>query len=296
MNSPLFYHTRVLLKTLHRHSHLSDPPSCLPPPWRDQICVVVHPIDGGQITLFLIAHPRAILPRYLLFDLGLRSRLERYLPAQQAPLTNHVAPYRLGRGVAQHLRDGGLDPDAVDTVILSHLHYDHHGDPGDFPQSRFIVRAGSLSLLHRGLEGTSVSHQAFDAELFRTVQSSGAVPLGPLPAALDLLGDGYVYVVDAPGHLPGHLNLLCRLGLHGWIYLGGDSCRDVRLLNPERGIVTREDKQSVCHCIHLDRTRVEYTLREASAREGAELEVVMAHDVQWWEKNLRFTWELAEPT
>lgn len=126
------------------------------------------------------------------------------------------------------MRDGCLDPGAVDTVILSHVHYDRHGDPGDFPQSRFIVGAGSLFLLHRGLEGTSALYWAFDAELFRTVESSGGIihqlldaeaaapliPLEPFPAALGLFGDGSVYIIDALGYLSGYLNLLCRLGPH----------------------------------------------------------------------------------
>ncbi|GLA60059.1 hypothetical protein AtubIFM55763_005465 [Aspergillus tubingensis] len=190
MNSPLFCRTPPAAET-------GRAPSCLPPPRRDQIYVVVHPIDGGQITLperyfltpsdpiarvtdpslsFLIAHPGAVLPRYLLFDLGLRSQLERYLFAQQAHLTNSV-PYRLGPGIAQHLRDEGLDPGAVYTVILSHFHYDHHGDRGDFPQSRVTFHRWSrlIILLHHSLEGKSASYWAFDAELFRTVESSGGI-------------------------------------------------------------------------------------------------------------------------
>ena len=40
---------------------------------------------------------------------------------------------------------------------------------------RFIVGAGSLSLLHHSLKGKSASYWAFDAELFRTVESSGGI-------------------------------------------------------------------------------------------------------------------------
>ncbi|OJZ81263.1 hypothetical protein ASPFODRAFT_222943 [Aspergillus luchuensis CBS 106.47] len=150
-------------------------PSCLPPPRRDQIYVVVHPIDSGQITLperyflspsdpiarvtvpslsFLVAHPSAILPRYLLFELGLRSQLERYLPAQQAHLTilfltgwvwglRSICATGFGSGHRRHRHSqpGPLRPP--------------RRRPGVFRKSRFIFEAGSLSLLHRGLEGTS---------------------------------------------------------------------------------------------------------------------------------------------
>ena len=41
---------------------------------------------------------------YIMFDLGLRKEIERYLPPQQAHLDNRI-PYRLGPGVASKLED-----------------------------------------------------------------------------------------------------------------------------------------------------------------------------------------------
>jgi hypothetical protein len=50
---------------------------------------------------------------------------------------------------------------------------------------------------------------------------------------MDLFGYGSLYIVNAPGHLPGHLNLLCRTGDRNFVYLAGDSCHDPRLLTGE---------------------------------------------------------------
>ena len=46
-------------------------------------------------------------------------------------------------------------------------------------------------------------------------------PYGILPRTIDVFQDGSVLLVDAPGHLPGHMNLLARTGPDGlFISLG----------------------------------------------------------------------------
>ncbi|KAF4255405.1 hypothetical protein CNMCM8714_004396 [Aspergillus fumigatus] len=298
-----------------RHSirvvaQMGDP---LPAPIEGQAYVTVGPINGGLITLperafvspsgdaavtvpslsFLITHPGSgseKSPRHLLFDLGLRATLGDYMKEQQAHLELR-RPCLLGPGVAQSLQRSGIDPGKIDTIILSHVHYDHHGDPAHFPNAHFFVGAGSLKLLDEGL-GIAASHQFFNPDLFRNVlrvsefPSPGASPwraLGPFAGALDFLGDGSVYVIDAPGHLPGHINLLCRVGPDTWMYLGGDSCHDSRLLTGERQIATWDDGHGNTGCIHVDQTRAEESLsriRRLQEMEGHKVEVVMAHDIE----------------
>jgi 3-hydroxyisobutyrate dehydrogenase len=151
---------------------------------------------------FLIIHPNVEdkrKPKYLLFDLGLRAQLHNYIKEQRSHLESRV-PYQFGPGVAQSLRNGDLDPSDIDTVILSHVHYGHHGDPADFPSAQFLLGSGSLALVKHGL-GLSASHQVFDPNLFRDVLRVNKLPnpttplwkpLGPFEATFDLLNDGSI--------------------------------------------------------------------------------------------------------
>jgi len=315
--------------------------SHLPPASQDQVYVTVSAIPGGFITLpdkffvspasatakrtvpslsFLVTHPGPRSPAFspdttsnpeayrILFDLGLRSHASRYPAAQQAHLENR-RPYTLEPGVAAQLAAGGTQADDIDAVVLSHVHYDHHGDPEDFPHSTFVLGNGALDVLEHGLPGQA-SHQNFERDLLakhRVVELScppsrrpgdgPAVdgteeerfpwkPLGPFPAGLDVFGDGSCWIVDTPGHLPGHVNLLCRTGKDRWVCLCGDSFHDVRLLTGEKEIGEWKTDDGVCTCIHLDRSVAEEsikTLRRLKDAEGKKVEMICAHDETWLE-------------
>lgn len=196
----------------------------------------------------------------------------------------------------------------TDCEILQ-VHYDHHGDPEDFPNSTFVVGHGALDVLAHGLTGKG-SHQHFEADLFqhnKTVElpdpatanstsSNGAgagphwAPLGPFPAALDVFGDGSVYVLDVPGHLPGHINLLCRVGPQRWKCLCGDAFHDPRLLTGEKDVGTWEtDGQTFC--IHFDKEGAEESIRRLRALQtvegGDDVELIAAHDEGWFEAHAK---------
>ncbi len=49
------------------------------------------------------------------------------------------------RPVAEGLRDAGIDHLLVEDVILTHLHYDHAGSLGTFPNARFHVQDAEMA-------------------------------------------------------------------------------------------------------------------------------------------------------
>ncbi len=381
----------------------------------DQNFVTVHTLSAGFLTLpehlfvqpsvegarntvpslsFLIQHhePKTSKLTRIVFDLGLRKNLKQYPKNLQEHLESRH-PLITEPDVSDSLAAGGLKPDDIDYVILSHVHWDHVGTPPDFASSWFVVGNGSLALLESGRNPPPAeSHSYFEADLLpaerttelpgvnqstdrlewrsesgSTVRCSGfpedctktmiedyfssnvgsvksveillgdggvssgtaivlfenfehakravdvvngimvdGKPLkvevvdsagakkggpfcdvkwekfGPLPNVIDIFSDGSVYLVDSPGHLDGHLNLLARLGPGKLLYLAGDACHDRRIMRGELEIGMWMNLHGEECCIHVDKGA---TLKTIDLIVGLEkmdgVEVVLAHDVEW---------------
>lgn len=255
----------------------------------------------------------------LVFDLGVRRVLKDYPKA----IYDHVStrsPISGQPDVVESLTAGGLMPGQIDGVIFSHLHWDHIGTPSDFQSAAYIVGPGTVRLMNDN--STAGSHNHFEPGVLdpsriielaptKTVTITPAIPSdgpgqslrphlralaeqlskawvkkGPFEHTIDVFGDASVYIVSSPGHIDGHINLLCRTGASSHVYLAGDALHDVRLLTGEKKIATWLDSSmSVC-CMHSDRDQAEKTIdsiREAveSPGELGKVEVVFAHDADW---------------
>ncbi|KAI1113273.1 Metallo-hydrolase/oxidoreductase [Nemania sp. NC0429] len=251
----------------------------------------------------------------ILFDLGVRRDVKRY----PEPIQRHIAtrqPLTTDPDVVKSLRAGGLKPEDIHFVIYSHVHWDHVGEPRDFDWSTFIVGHGALDVLAGKSLCLRGGHSFFEPDLLdpsRTIelpnphgkrevqqvtdlQFTGEwsppitdnlkgpwTTLGGLPAVLDVFDDGSLYIVDAPGHLPGHINLLARVhkddGSLGWVYLAGDACHDRRLIRGEKSIGEWLDADGEVCCIHADRAQAEETIERIRGLEREGVEVILAHDV-----------------
>jgi hypothetical protein len=222
----------------------------------------------------------------------------------------------------------------VDLVVLSHVHYDHVGDANAFSSALFIIGPGAGVVLKEGLklEGGRGTHQRFDADAVpwgrcvelpapedNSADGNGAIvwkPLASFPHTLDLLGDGSLYVLNTPGHLPGHITLLCctppqhnikimhatlssDAKRHGalksessdngvvdrWIHLAGDTYHDPLLLDDDYAIATWQDSEGLECCIHVDREAAADSIsRVRRLRDEYEVELVAAHDDGWWRR------------
>ncbi|KAJ7187909.1 hypothetical protein C8R46DRAFT_1205141 [Mycena filopes] len=72
--------------------------------------------------------------------------------------------------------------------------------------------------------------------------------------AIDYFGDGSFYLVDTPGHLPGHLTALARVTPTSFVHLGGDSFHNAGELRPRPELW--EHYPCPAHLLHEARSAV----------------------------------------
>ncbi|KAK7469193.1 hypothetical protein VKT23_003684 [Stygiomarasmius scandens] len=278
----------------------------LPPPAQDQAYCDVSALEAGVIELplniflqeedpastrkdiapslsFLLQHNKR--PEKFIFDLGIRKDFEKYPPTVNQWIKT-VFPVQVPEDPVDNLAKGNLSPNEIDYVCLSHLHFDHVGNPSLFPRSTFLVGAEGKSLLTPGYPADPDA--GFASDLLpegrtRFLDSTGWQPLGPFPRALDFYGDGSLYIVDSPGHLPGHVNLVARTSADGaWIFLGGDCAHHWTLVTGECTIA--EGRPGFANgCAHVDKKASEQHLaRIREFLKQPRTRVLLGHDSPWY--------------
>jgi glyoxylase-like metal-dependent hydrolase (beta-lactamase superfamily II) len=183
---------------------------------------------------FHIEHPSG---RRILFDLGMRKDLQNNPKAIQADY-DLVTP-EVPEDAVDILAKGGVQPDDIDTIILSHLHFDHVGDCTLFPNTNIIAGPGSYAATTPGWpkkQSSPFLSAVLDHPKFQEIafQPNSALPETMFEEALDFFGDGSLFVISTPGHMPGHLGAIVHSGTNEWIFLGGDCCHHRALLMDRR--------------------------------------------------------------
>jgi N-acyl homoserine lactone hydrolase len=113
------------------------------------------------------------------------------------------------RPVADQLRERGVDPAAVGTVVMTHLHFDHASGIGQFPGAEFVVeRREWEAASHGGLrDGYFPAHLA-PAKNARKLDLDAAPAADGFRHVLDLFEDGSLRIAFTPGHTHGHCSIL----------------------------------------------------------------------------------------
>lgn len=134
--------------------------------------------------------------------------------------------------VGPQLREMGLDPADVGTVILTHLHTDHAGGIHHFPRSRFLAasqeveRASGFMGRLRGY----LPHRWPSWFAPESPASSDPRKVGPFFPCYPVTSDRAVMVVPTGGHTPHHLSVLVRQPDRNVLLAGDTSYTQAALL------------------------------------------------------------------
>ena len=126
--------------------------------------------------------------------------------------------------IGPQLRQLGIAPADVRTVVLTHLHGDHMDGVGHFTSREILVNEGEYRFI-RSLPGRIngvIGRQVWPAGFVPRTFAFRPEPLGPFSRSYPLTAAGDVLVVPTPGHTPEHSSVVVlRDGIS--YFLAGDT-------------------------------------------------------------------------
>jgi glyoxylase-like metal-dependent hydrolase (beta-lactamase superfamily II) len=182
----------------------------------------VYTFDSGTLGLggvevpvpfFLIRHPHGDV----VVDGGNPLAVARDPDAHWGPLADvfEVHMTEQQHCVAQ-LRRLGVEPESVGHVVQTHLHIDHTGTLGHFPNATIVVHA-------RELEAARAAEDPMATGYVRADYERPELRWQPTDGELDLFGDGTIRLLETPGHSAGHMSLLLELEETGPVLITADA-------------------------------------------------------------------------
>ena len=175
------------------------------------------------VGFFLIKHPKG----NVMFDTGDNDRLvsdKTYWGPMAAMLDKGVDP---NLTIDAQLGKIGMKASDINYVVLGHMHLDHAGNVGRFPNATIVVQRDEITNAFWPPKDFAGPYISGDFEKLRSdtgSASAGRQPTIELNGDLDLFGDGSVFVHRAAGHTPGSQMAVVRLPKSGTIVLTSDTC------------------------------------------------------------------------
>lgn len=162
------------------------------------------------IPSWVVVHPSG---RSLVFDTGLHKELQVGVDRIGSMADIFEVDFSEGEEVSERLRRVDLDPDELDFIVFSHLHFDHCGGTALLPNARIVVQASEWAAGHRP---NLIEHDVYNPGDFDVGHDVLQVE-----GEHDVFGDGSVTCIPTPGHTIGHQSLRVNLD-SGPMLLTGD--------------------------------------------------------------------------
>ena len=181
------------------------------------------------IHAWAIEHPEGVI----VVDTGETARTSepgyfpRWHPFYRTSARINVAPEQ---EIGPQLRQIGIDPEQVRTVVLTHLHTDHAGGLHHFPNSEILLSGND----YRDAQGMLGRLRGYLPQRWPEWFSPTPIPFqsrtfGPFRQSHALTAAGDVTVVPTPGHTAHHVSVIAKVdGLS--YFLAGDTSYNEAIL------------------------------------------------------------------
>ena len=161
--------------------------------------------------------------RTLLVDTGLGPEPRAFMPGAGARLLADLAR-------------AGASADEVDLVVHTHLHVDHVGWDGSFPNARYAVSADEWSYF---MSEDSLANRPHLRDRVEPLRDAGSVVL--VDGELEIAPG--VRLVSTPGHTPGHASVFIESEGKELVVLGDVVVHDLQLGDPDLAYVSDHDPE-----------------------------------------------------
>lgn len=216
------------------------------------------------VPFFLIEHPDG----YVLFDTG---NAYEVVNNKQEHWGDVIAAYdpvmTEDEWVVNAVKKVGVEPEDIKYVVLSHLHLDHAGGVGHFPNAKYIVQRDELHFAYVPdfyMKGAYI-RKDFDKDVDWLILE------GWQDDKFDIFSDGKLVIYFTPGHTPGHQSLLVNLDEEGKMFLTGDSCYTTENLN-----------EDVLPGLSVDSHAVVKTMQRTRHLKDLGVKIITGHDPVAW--------------
>jgi N-acyl homoserine lactone hydrolase len=180
-----------------------------------------EPAIQVPVGFYVVRHPKG----NVLFDTGNNDKIIKDPSYWGASFTALKPVNTPDVAIDVQLQKIGLKPDDIKYVVPSHLHLDHGGNVGKFPNSTIIVQKSEIRNAFWPEPGTGGPYMIGDVMPLRAPNNDmpNAVKMIQLEGDLDLFGDGTIVVKRWVGHTPGSQMMTVRLKNKGLTILTGDN-------------------------------------------------------------------------
>ncbi|KAF5379601.1 hypothetical protein D9757_009210 [Collybiopsis confluens] len=197
----------------------------------------VDPVKPGKEKLyepdyaFLVEHHAS--GRKIMFDLGPMKDFRKLSQAMRGMLSQAPFDIRVNFDIVEQLQVGGISLSGIDTVIWSHSHFDHTGDMSLWPSTtKLVIGKGTDRRVYPETPDALLLASDYAGREVVVLDFSKADLIIGGTNAHDFFGDGSFYLLDMPGHWPGHLSALARVKSSSFVLLGGDTCHHPGQIRP----------------------------------------------------------------